>query len=82
MFQKANDSKSNLILVLLSYVDLFKPKYCLFENVRGFLQFNLNATQKDQYSVEGGIDMGGIKFLQYAMLTMEYVLSQFICLNF
>lgn len=71
MFQKADDPKSSLILVLLSYVDHFKPKYCCFENVRGFLQFSLNSTQRDRYSVEGGIDMGGLRFLQYSMTTME-----------
>ena len=71
MFQKADDKKSNLILNLLSWVDFLKPKFCFFENVRGFLQFSLNATQLSQYRVGGGIKMGGLKFLVYALLAMK-----------
>lgn len=71
MFQKADDKKSNLILNLLSWVDFLKPKFCFFENVRGFLQFSLNAIQLSQYRVGGGIKMGGLKFLVYALLKMK-----------
>ena len=71
MFQKANDIKSNLILNALSWVDFLKPKYCIFENVRGFLSFNLNATQAGLHRVEGGIDMGGLKFVLRAMVGMK-----------
>jgi len=71
MFQKADDKKSNLILNLLSWVDFLKPKFCFFENVRGFLQFSLNTTQLSQYCVGGGIKMGGLKFLIYALLAMK-----------
>ncbi|KAI0066707.1 S-adenosyl-L-methionine-dependent methyltransferase [Artomyces pyxidatus] len=72
MFQRANDVKSNLILNLLSWVDFLKPKYCIFENVRGFLSFQLGASQVDKYRVQGGIEMGGVKFLGYALLNMNY----------
>ncbi|KAH9973348.1 S-adenosyl-L-methionine-dependent methyltransferase [Lactifluus volemus] len=72
MFQKANDMKSNLILNLLSWVDFLEPKYCFFENVRGFLSYNLNATQVDEHRTAGGINMGGLKFLVQAMLSMNY----------
>lgn len=71
MYQKANDIKSNLILNALSWLDFLKPKYCIFENVRGFLSFNLNATQAGRYRVEGGIDMGGLKFVLRAMVAMK-----------
>ena len=73
MFQKANDMKSNLILNLLSWVDFLEPKYCIFENVRGFLSYNLNATQVDEHRTAGGINMGGLKFLVQAMLSMKFV---------
>ena len=73
MFQKANDIKSNLILNLLSWVDFLEPKYCIFENVRGFLSYNLNAIQVDEHRTAGGISMGGLKFLVHAMLSMKYV---------
>jgi DNA (cytosine-5)-methyltransferase 1 len=74
MFQKANDMKSNLILNLLSWVDFLEPKYCFFENVRGFLSYNLNATQVDEHRTAGGINMGGLKFLVQAMLSMKFVI--------
>ena len=73
MFQKANDIKSNLILNVLSWVDYLKPKICIFENVRGFLRFNLNASQAGLHRVEGGIDMGGLKFIVRVLVAMKYV---------
>ena len=73
MFQKANDIKSNLILTLLSWVDFLGPSYCIFENVRGFLSYNLNAIQLDEHRTSGGVSMGGLKFLVHAMLAMKYV---------
>jgi hypothetical protein len=73
MFQKANDVKSNLILNLLSWVDFLEPAYCVFENVRGFLSYNLRAVQLDEHRTAGGISMGGLKFLVHAMLAMKCV---------
>ncbi|KAH9942756.1 S-adenosyl-L-methionine-dependent methyltransferase [Amylocystis lapponica] len=72
MFQRANDRKSHLILNLLAWVDFLKPKFCFFENVRGFLSYNLNATQAGRYQTKGGIKMGGLKFLIRALLAMNY----------
>ncbi|KAI0041890.1 hypothetical protein FA95DRAFT_636925 [Auriscalpium vulgare] len=71
MFQKANDVKSNLILNLLSWVDFLRPNHCVFENVRGFLSFSLNTVQADQYGVEDGIEMGGLKFVVHALVSMN-----------
>ncbi|KAI6000261.1 S-adenosyl-L-methionine-dependent methyltransferase, partial [Pisolithus marmoratus] len=62
MFQKANDRKSNLILNILSWVDFLKPKYCIFENVRGFLAYNLKARQDGPHRLKGGIPMGGLNY--------------------
>ncbi|EIW64172.1 S-adenosyl-L-methionine-dependent methyltransferase [Trametes versicolor FP-101664 SS1] len=72
MFKKANDRKTNLILNLLSWVDFLRPKYCFFENVRGFLSSTLHARQASKYRVEGGIKMGGLKFLTRSLLAMGY----------
>ncbi|OJA18063.1 hypothetical protein AZE42_05415 [Rhizopogon vesiculosus] len=72
MFVKANDRKSNLMLNVLSWVDFMQPKYCFFENVRGFLSFSLKARQAGLYRVKGGIAMGGLKFLIRAMTDMNY----------
>lgn len=70
MYQKANDRKSNLILTALSFVDFLKPSYCIFENVRGFLQYNLRARQESKHSVKGGIPVGGLKLVVAALLDM------------
>lgn len=70
MYQNAHDRKSHLILNLLSWVDFLKPKYCYFENVRGFMQYKLNAQQKDRHKIVGGIELGGLKFVIRAMIAM------------
>ncbi|KDQ62886.1 hypothetical protein JAAARDRAFT_53111 [Jaapia argillacea MUCL 33604] len=72
MFKRADDRKTNLILNLLSWVDHLKPIYCYFENVRGFLKFNLKTYQADRHVVTGGIEMGGLKFVLHAMIAMDY----------
>ncbi|EKM61513.1 uncharacterized protein PHACADRAFT_204683 [Phanerochaete carnosa HHB-10118-sp] len=72
LLPKANDRKSHLILNLLSWVDFLEPKLCFFENVCGFLQYNLNSIQASRYKLEGGIQMGGLKFLVRALVTMGY----------
>jgi DNA (cytosine-5)-methyltransferase 1 len=69
MFQKANNVKSNLILNLLSWVDFLEPLYCVFENVCGFLNYNLHTVQLDEHCIAGGISMGSLKFLVHAKLT-------------
>jgi len=73
MFRKANDRKSNLILNILSWVDFLKPQYCIFENVRGFLQYSLRARQDGPNRVRGGIPMGGLKLVIRGLTDMEYV---------
>jgi DNA (cytosine-5)-methyltransferase 1 len=72
MFRKADDPKSSLILPTLSWMDFLRPKFCVFENVRGFLNYSLGATQAGRHKVEGGIPMGGLKFLLHALVTMKY----------
>ena len=72
MFQRAQDVKNELILTVLSWVDYLKPKYCVFENVKGFLQYNLMAVQTSRHRVTGGIDKGGLKFLIRSLITLGY----------
>ncbi|KAH9932061.1 S-adenosyl-L-methionine-dependent methyltransferase [Epithele typhae] len=72
MFQKANDRKSHLILNLLSWVDFLKPKFCFFENVKGFLSYRLHAHQAGKHRLKGGIKLGGLKFLVYALVQLKY----------
>lgn len=70
MFQKANDVKSHLMLNLLSWIEFLKPRFCFFENVRGFLQYGINGVQASRYKVQGGIAAGGLKFIVHGMVTM------------
>ncbi|TFK68239.1 S-adenosyl-L-methionine-dependent methyltransferase [Pluteus cervinus] len=72
MYKVADDIKSNLILNALSWVDFLHPKYVYFENVPGFLQYNLNAYQAGLHRLEGGIEKGGLKMLVRAMTEMGY----------
>ncbi|KAF8644239.1 hypothetical protein AX16_008594 [Volvariella volvacea WC 439] len=72
MFKNADDIKSNLILNAISWVDHYRPKLCYFENVPGFLNFNLNAVQAGLHSVQGGIEMGGLKILVRSMTEIGY----------
>jgi len=73
MFKDADDIKSNLILTTLSFLDYYRPALAFFENVPGFLNYSLNATQADQYRVEGGLEMGGLKLLVRALIDMGFV---------
>ncbi|KAI5116817.1 hypothetical protein M0805_007098 [Coniferiporia weirii] len=72
MFQKADDLGNELFLNTISWVDHLRPNYCLFENVEGFTSYKINATQKDQHTVQGGIEKGGLKFLVRALTAMGY----------
>lgn len=67
MYKKVNDPKSELILPSLSFVEVLEPDICYFENVRGFLNSALNAIQVGPHKIEGGIQMGLLKFLIHAL---------------
>ncbi|OBZ68208.1 DNA (cytosine-5)-methyltransferase 1B [Grifola frondosa] len=60
------------LTVLLQAFHVNRIPFCYMENVRGFLSYNLNTTQAGRYRVEGGIKMGGLKFLVRALLAMGY----------
>lgn len=72
MYKKEGDTKSNLILTALSFVDHLRPTVFYFENVPGFLEFSFDARQAGIYRVEGGMPMGGLKFLVRALVDMRY----------
>ncbi|KAF8079195.1 S-adenosyl-L-methionine-dependent methyltransferase [Lyophyllum atratum] len=72
MYKKAGDTKSNLILTALSFVDHLRPSLFYFENVPGFQKFTFDATQAGIHRVEGGMPMGGLKFVVRALVEMRY----------
>ncbi|OLL21656.1 DNA (cytosine-5)-methyltransferase 1 [Neolecta irregularis DAH-3] len=71
-FKKANDVKNSLIATSLSYVDFYRPKYFLLENVRGLLAFRMGGKQAGTNKIEGGIRMGAVKFILRALTSMGY----------
>ncbi|KFY81710.1 hypothetical protein V500_11158 [Pseudogymnoascus sp. VKM F-4518 (FW-2643)] len=70
---KANSIKNSLLTTFLSYVDHYRPKYFLLENVRGLLQHRLGSTQKKKgVGVQGGIQHGSVKFILRALTSLGY----------
>ncbi len=56
---------------MLSYVDFYRPKFFLLENVDGLFDFNSNAEQNGNRTV-GGYKMGAVKFILSAMISLGY----------
>jgi len=42
-FQQAEDIKNSLVVVFLSYVDFYRPKYVLMENVKDLLSHRVSS---------------------------------------
>ncbi|KAJ1926787.1 hypothetical protein IWQ60_003489 [Tieghemiomyces parasiticus] len=71
-FPKADDIKNTLITTSLSYVDFYRPRFFLLENVYGMVNFMLGGTQAGQARIAGGIKMGVVKFIIRALTSMGY----------
>lgn len=54
---------------MLSYVEFYRPKYALIENVTGLLHFRLKGRQEGQRIV-GGIEAGMVKFVMRAFTSL------------
>lgn len=63
--------RSTLICNMLSYVDFYRPKYFLLENVTGLLYFRPGAKQLGQ-SMVGGVSMGIVKFIFRTLISLGY----------
>ncbi|KAI7868026.1 S-adenosyl-L-methionine-dependent methyltransferase [Spinellus fusiger] len=71
-FKKADDIKNTLVCTALSYVDFYKPKYFLLENVRGLLMYKLAGEQDGASRIKGGIEMGVLKYILRCLTSMGY----------
>ncbi|RDX51125.1 S-adenosyl-L-methionine-dependent methyltransferase [Lentinus brumalis] len=72
-FKHRHTRRNHLMLNLASWVDFLRPKYCFLENVRGFMSYNLHASDGGKYDrAEGEITKGGLKFLVSALIAMGY----------
>ena len=69
-FRRIGDKKNNLIWNALSWVGFLKPKFVFFENVPGFLQYNLLPRQVSANRLEGGIEKGGLQLCVRALAEM------------
>ncbi|KAL1737836.1 S-adenosyl-L-methionine-dependent methyltransferase, partial [Schizophyllum fasciatum] len=69
-FRRIGDKKNNLIWNALSWVDFLRPNFVFFENVPGFLQYNLLPRQVSQNRIAGGIEKGGLKLCIRALAEM------------
>jgi DNA (cytosine-5)-methyltransferase 1 len=78
MYRSAESSKTFLVLNLLSFVDTIKPKYCVFENVRGIVQWRLMAVRQDTYTATGGVPMGGLKLVLRCLTSLGFVFDIYL----
>lgn len=71
-FRKSEDSKNNLIATSLSFVELYRPRMFLLENVVGLLSYSLGGWQESVHKVSGGIRQGVLKFIVRTLLELGY----------
>lgn len=59
---------------MLSYVDFYRPKFFMLENVEGILYHPLAATQEGGpgSKMEGGIRMGVVKLILRVLTNLGY----------
>ncbi|EKM55273.1 uncharacterized protein PHACADRAFT_184086 [Phanerochaete carnosa HHB-10118-sp] len=69
-WKKADDIRSTLICNTISYVDFYRPKYFLLENVTGLLSVPLGTEKQDQMT--DGVAMGVVKFIFRALVSLGY----------
>ncbi|TGO26774.1 hypothetical protein BPAE_0053g00280 [Botrytis paeoniae] len=61
------------IATFLSYVEFYRPKYCLLENVTGLEHHPLNGTDIPNYSSDKGLlTSGAIKFIFRVLTSLGY----------
>ncbi|KIP09557.1 hypothetical protein PHLGIDRAFT_116344 [Phlebiopsis gigantea 11061_1 CR5-6] len=68
-----DDYRNTLVCNMLSYVDFYRPKYFMLENVEGILYHPLAATQERPGStMEGGVRMGVVKLILRVLISLGY----------
>ncbi|KAI0077119.1 S-adenosyl-L-methionine-dependent methyltransferase [Panus rudis PR-1116 ss-1] len=67
--KRPDDIRSTLACNMLSYVEFYRPKYVLIENVKGFLYHKL---QRDLTEKDGVVEMGMVKFVLRSLLDLGY----------
>ncbi|KAJ3365643.1 DNA (cytosine-5)-methyltransferase 1 [Allomyces javanicus] len=70
--RKSDDPKNALIATALSYVELYRPKVFLLENVVGLLTFKFGGQQATKHRVEGGHKTGTLSFILRVLVELGY----------
>nr|CAB09661.1 DNA-C5-methyltransferase [Ascobolus immersus] len=71
-YKKGNDIKNSLVATFLSYVDHYKPRFVLLENVKGLITTKLGNSKNAEGKWEGGISNGVVKFIYRTLISMNY----------
>lgn len=58
---------------MISYVEYYKPRYFLLENVIGLLSCRLQGRQVGKNMVKGGIESGIVKFIMRSLTMLGFV---------
>ncbi|KDQ61172.1 hypothetical protein JAAARDRAFT_173758 [Jaapia argillacea MUCL 33604] len=69
--KRADDLRSSLICNFMSWVDHYRPKYFLLENVLGLLSHRVGGTQDGRRIVDG-VKQGMVKFILRAATSLQY----------
>ncbi|ESZ90943.1 hypothetical protein SBOR_8661 [Sclerotinia borealis F-4128] len=65
-------NKRELIATYLSYVDFYRPKYFLLENVMGLVGHKLDSTAIPDMNAEKGLLKGAVKFIFRVLTSLGY----------
>jgi site-specific DNA-cytosine methylase len=71
-FRHSDDWRTFLLLACLSFVDFYRPKYVIFENVLGFGSTPLVPHPDSHHWQEGGIKGGVKKLLLHILVALGY----------
>ncbi|KIK61812.1 hypothetical protein GYMLUDRAFT_260822 [Collybiopsis luxurians FD-317 M1] len=75
-YPREDDERATLALTMISFVELYRPRYFLLENVVGMIHYRLLRKQDSQTTaLVGGVEHGMIKVIARALLTLGYQVS-------
>ena len=69
-----DDYRNTLVCNMLSYVEFYRPKFFMLENVEGILHHPLAAMQeRPGATMEDGVRMGVVKLILRVLISLGYV---------
>ncbi|KAI0039551.1 S-adenosyl-L-methionine-dependent methyltransferase [Auriscalpium vulgare] len=70
-YKRADDVRNTLVCNMMSYVEFYKPKFFLLENVVGLVHFPLQGKQVGRRLVDG-MKQGVVKFILRSLVSLGY----------